>query len=151
MKKIYFLCSGSSNRAQIAEGFAKTYLAENFECISTSYPDEKPMLNAAINVMREIGIDISNYSSPPFSKEFFGKADYVISICEDGLFDVNFIPTQAKHIHIQIEEPLEYNDYFEQLQSYRYVRDKIGVEIKELAMNPDFFKDTDNHSPMLFK
>lgn len=135
MTKIYFLCSGESNRAQIATGFAQIYLANQFEFISTSYPDEKPPLEKAVKIMKEIGIDISTCTSPAFNPEFYETADYIISICEDTVFDidVNLIPKNAQHIHIQVEEPLEINDYFLQLKSFRRVRDRIGVSIKELS------------------
>lgn len=133
MKKIYFLCSGESNRAQIAEGFARTYLSNKFEFISTSYPEEKPMLEKAVQTMKEIGIDISNYTSPSFDLEFYKSADYIISVCENGIVDINLIPTKAQHIHIQVDDPLEIDDYYLQLKSFRKVRDHIGVIIKEFS------------------
>lgn len=134
MKKIYFLCSGDSNRAQIAEGFARTYLSNQFEFISTSYPDEKNMLEIAVNTMNEIGIDISDYNSPTFDPEFFKASDYIISVCENSVFDINLIPKSAQHFHIEVEDPLETNDYFLQLKSLRQVRDHIGVAIKEFSV-----------------
>lgn len=152
MKKIYFLCNGNSNRAQMAEGFARTYLKGKFECLSTSYPDKKTILDQAISVMNEIGIDITAYSSPDFCPDFYKEADYVISICENDMFDVNFIPTKARHIHIQLEEPLEYEDYFEQLQSFRKIRDQIGVVIKQLSLNNELLTSDDgDNTPLLFQ
>lgn len=32
MKKIYFLCTGNSCRSQIAEGYAKLLLKNQYEC-----------------------------------------------------------------------------------------------------------------------
>ncbi|MBQ0141080.1 MAG: hypothetical protein KBT36_17595 [Kurthia sp.] len=143
MKKIYFLCSGKSNRAQIAEGFARIYFKGEFEWISTSYPDEKPLLKSTINIMNEIGIDISGYKSPAFNANFFKEADYIISICENSILDMSIIPTNAEVHHIQIEEPLQYDDYFLQIKSYRQVRDRLGVIIKELSLKLDSTVDID--------
>ena len=132
MPLIYFFCSGNSNRAQLAEGFARIYLSEYFDFISTSFPDEKPILKEAIVVMKEIGIDISQYSSPAFNAEQLKNADVVISICEEKV-DVH-IPIQPKlHIHISIEEPLVQQDYLEQLHAFRRVRDQLGSEMKHIA------------------
>lgn len=44
------------------------------------------------------------------------------------------IPIQPKlHIHISIEEPLVQQDYLEQLQAFRRVRDQLGSELKHIA------------------
>jgi arsenate reductase (thioredoxin) len=134
MKNVYFLCSGDSNRAQLAQGFAEVYLKDSVHYMSTSFPDEKPIQPLAVFVMREIGIDIARYDSPSFNMEFFRNTDYIISICEDALDPAIPIPKHAKHIHIQIDDPLLSDDYVEQLQAYRQVRDQLGVEIKNIAM-----------------
>lgn len=131
-KKIYFFCSGDSNRAQIAEGFAREYLDEDVTFISTSYPEEKLILPMPISVMREIGIDISHIESPPFTVEKLLQSDYIISICEDPAEEVIKLPPHVEHLHIQVEDPLREGDYFSQLQSYRKVRDTIGSYIKNL-------------------
>lgn len=134
MKNVYFLCSGNSNRAQLAQGFAEVYLKDTVNYMSTSFPDAKPIQPSAVLVMREIGIDITHYDSPPFDVEFFQHTDYIISIYEDALDPSITIPPNAQHIHIKIEDPLLSDDYFEQLQSYRQVRDQLGVEIKNIAL-----------------
>ena len=43
MKKIYFLCTGNSCRSQIAEGYAKLLLKNQYECKSAGV--EKHGLN----------------------------------------------------------------------------------------------------------
>jgi len=44
------------------------------------------------------------------------------------------IPIQPKlHIHISIEKPLVQQDYLEQLQAFRRVRDQLGSELKHIA------------------
>lgn len=132
MPLIYFFCSGNSNRAQLAEGFARVYLSEHFDFISTSFPNEKPILKEAIIVMKEIGIDISQYASPAFNAAQLKKADVIISICEDNV-DVHMPIQPELHIHISIEEPLAQQDYLEQLKAFRRVRDQLGSEIKRIA------------------
>lgn len=137
MKTVYFFCSGNSNRAQLAQGFAEIYLKDKVRYTSTSFPDQKKLHPLAIMVMKEIGIDISKYESPKFDPSAFQQADYIISICEEPLDTSLPIPNNTKHVHIQIEDPLLSEDYFEQLKTYRKVRDQLGMEIKKIAKNID--------------
>lgn len=133
MKTVYFFCSGNSNRAQLAQGFAEVYLKDKVRFISTSFPDQKTMNPLAILVMKEIGIDISHYESPQFNPALFQQADYLISICEEPLQPSLPVSNNTNHIHIQIDDPLACDDYLEQLKMYRKVRDQLGVEIKRFA------------------
>lgn len=58
-KIIYFLCTGNSCRSQMAEGWAKKYLGE--EWIVKSAGLEAHGLNPnAVKAMKEVGIDISD-------------------------------------------------------------------------------------------
>ena len=60
MKKIYFLCTGNSCRSQMAEGYGKALLKDQYECRSTGV--EKHGLNPyAVEAMAEDGIDIINW------------------------------------------------------------------------------------------
>ena len=59
-KKVLFLCTGNSCRSQIAEGLAKKYFNNcNIESAGTNPEAVNPL---AIEVMREIDIDLSRFS-----------------------------------------------------------------------------------------
>ena len=64
MKKlIAFVCTHNSCRSQMAEGFAKQIASSSLEIYSAGteeYPEVKPL---AIEVMEDIGIDMSNHYS----------------------------------------------------------------------------------------
>ena len=143
VNQIYFFCSGDSNRAQIAEGFAREYLGKEVSFISTSYPEEKLILPMPVAIMREIGIDISSIESPPFALDKLLESDYLISICEKPVEEVIDLPSHIKHVHIQVEDPLREGDYFAQLQSYRKIRDTIGSYIKKFAESLNYAKGID--------
>lgn len=56
-KTIYFLCTGNSCRSQMAEGWAKKYLGEEWNVYSAGI--EAHGLNPnAVKAMKEVGIDI---------------------------------------------------------------------------------------------
>jgi len=59
---IYFLCTGNSCRSQIAEGFAKYYGGEKFKVLSAGI-ENHGVNPTALQVMAEVGIDISNQTS----------------------------------------------------------------------------------------
>ena len=80
-QKALFLCNNNSCRSQMAEGFLRAEAPDSFEAFSAgSEPTHvHPM---AIEVMREVGIDISGQRSKSVSV-FDGWAfDYVITVCE---------------------------------------------------------------------
>jgi arsenate reductase len=82
-KIIYLLCTRNSYRSQIAEGFGKKYLEDQFGVFSAGM--EAHGLNPkAVKVMAEKGINISNQTSNVIDPEIFNKADYVITICGDA-------------------------------------------------------------------
>ncbi len=80
--KIAFICVGNSCRSQMAEGFARALYKESVEIFSAgASPSNKVALNA-IEVMRQEGIDISEYS-PKSLREIPAVLDIVIKMgCE---------------------------------------------------------------------
>ena len=60
--RILFLCTGNSARSQIAEGLLRTKGSPSFEVYSAGV-EPKSVNPYAIQVMSEIGIDISNQRS----------------------------------------------------------------------------------------
>ena len=62
--KVLFICTGNSCRSQMAEGLLRAMAEDQFEVFSAgSHPSRvNPM---AIEIMKEIGIDIYNHTSDP--------------------------------------------------------------------------------------
>ncbi len=81
MKKVAFICIHNSCRSQMAEGWAKHLFSDLFDSYSAGtekYPGPKPK---AIEAMKLVGVDISNYSSKLM--EDIPKVDVVITMgCE---------------------------------------------------------------------
>ena len=83
MKKVMFVCRRNSCRSQMAEGFARTLGKGKIE-VTSSGLEASRVHPTAIEVMSEIGIDISNQTSDPLTD--FNAEDYdaVISMCGCG-------------------------------------------------------------------
>ncbi len=62
MKRIMFICKKNSRRSQMAEGFARTLGAGKIE-VSSSGLEVSHVDPISVEVMAEIGIDISNQTS----------------------------------------------------------------------------------------
>ena len=81
--KIFILCTGNSCRSQMAEGFLK-FFNSGLEVYSAGTDPSLKVVPKAIQVMKEVGIDISkNYPKKvdQFLNDYF---DYIITVCDNA-------------------------------------------------------------------
>ena len=126
MKKVMFVCKRNSCRSQMAEGFAKTLGKGKIE-VTSSGLEASRVHPTAIEVMSEIGIDISNQTSDSLSN--FSPEDYdgVISMCGCG---VNLPPEWVTQ---EVFEDWELDDPDGQPRETFYrVRDEIKERVTKL-------------------
>ena len=126
MKKVMFVCKRNSCRSQMAEGFAKT-LGEGKIEVTSSGLEASRVHPTAVEVMSEIGIDISKQTSNPLSD--FTAADYdaVISMCGCG---VN-LPTEWLIQEVFEDWDLDDPDG-KPLETFHRVRDEIKERVTNL-------------------
>lgn len=125
MKKVMFVCKRNSCRSQMAEGFAKTLGLGKIE-VTSSGLEASRVHPTAVEVMSEIGIDITNQTSDPLSNFKAEDYDAVISMCGCG---VNLPPEWVTR---EIFEDWELEDPDgKSLETFHRVRD----EIKEKVVN----------------
>lgn len=126
MKKVMFVCKKNSRRSQMAEGFARTFGAGKIG-VSSSGLEASYVDPTTVQVMSDIGIDISNQTSKPLSD--FKAEDYnaVISLCGCG---VN-LPEQWLLTDVfedwQLEDP-EGQD----IETFRRIRDQVKERVIKL-------------------
>lgn len=129
-KVIYFLCTGNSCRSQMAEGLARTYLHENFIIYSGGIVAHG-LNEMAVQVMEEIGIDISKQLSETIDASVLEQADYVITLCGDANEKCPWTPAHKKRLHWGIDDPAQVEGTEEQKwQAFRTVRDELDQRIK---------------------
>lgn len=86
----------------------------------------------AINVMREIGIDISHHTSKSVDQFINEQFDYVITVCDTAKERCPYFAGGKKKLHIPFEDPVMFEgNADERLQKFREVRDKILQTMKE--------------------
>jgi arsenate reductase len=119
----------------MAEGFARSLKGDVFEAYSAGV--EPHGLNPnAVEVMREIGIDISKQTSKHIDTFLNVSLDYVIAVCEDAGERCPIFPGRVKVIHVGFDDPPQLakgaKTKEEELNHYRRVRDEIRTFVESL-------------------
>lgn len=124
------MCVANSARSQMAEGLAKSiFPAAEIQSAGSRPTKVNPL---AIEVLKELGIDISGHSSKTVDSlepEFLNKLDYVITLCAEEVCPV--ILTQAKKLHWPHPDPAGHNELsqLDQLIRFRSVRDDLARKL----------------------
>ena len=132
IKKILFLCVANSARSQMAEGLARHRFGTDVEILSAGSQPSK-VNPYAIEVMSEVGIDISDHYSKSVDDVDAGSADLVITLCADEVCPV--LPGRVRRLHWPIPDPAsdDPNLQPEQLRiRFRSARDAIRALIESL-------------------
>ena len=132
-KTIYFLCTGNSCRSQMAEGWAKQVLGDDWEVYSAGI--EAHGLNPnAVKAMEEVGIDISNQTSDVIDTTLLNNADFVVTLCGDAADKCPMTPPHVKRDHWGFEDPAKAQGTEEEKwRVFQAVRDDIGQRIRHFA------------------
>ena len=127
--KVLFLCTGNSCRSQMAEGFLRAYAGDVYEAHSagTKPSTVNPL---AVNVMREVGIDISEQRSKNVTDYLGLHFPLVVTVCDNAKEHCPIFPGPCLREHWPFEDPAEATGTEEQrLAMFRKVRDEIGARI----------------------
>ena len=126
MKKVMFVCKRNSCRSQMAEGFAKT-LGKDKIVVTSSGLEASRVHPVAIQVMDEIGINITDQTSDPLLDFDPDNYDAVISLCGCG------VNLPQEWILRDIFEDWELDDPDGQpIETFYRVRDEIKAKVAEL-------------------
>ncbi len=129
MKRVMFVCKKNSRRSQMAEGFARTLGAGRIEATSSGL-EASSVAPTAVQVMSEIGIDISTQTSKPLSE--FNSQDYdaVISLCGCGVNLPEDWVLREVFQDWQLEDPEG-----QSIETYRRVRDEVKERVAKLIQS----------------
>lgn len=131
--RVLFLCTHNSSRSQMAEGLLRVRGGEHFAAFSAgTHPrDVHPL---AVQVMREIGIDISaaaGYRAKSLD-EFLGQPpmDLVVTVCDEAAEQCPFFQGARRQEHWGFPDPsAATGTETERLSAFRSVRDGIATRI----------------------
>ena len=128
-KTVLFLCSHNSCRSQMAEGLLNSFYKDSFQAYSAGFvPIE--VNPYAVEVMKEIGIDLSSQYSKSIEDFKDSKFDVVVTVCDNAKKACPFFPGK-KIIHKSFEDPASFSGSIEDtLKEFRKIRDKMLKWIK---------------------
>ncbi|AST92561.1 arsenate reductase (thioredoxin) [Sutcliffiella cohnii] len=132
-KTIYFLCTGNSCRSQMAEGWGKKYLSDEWEVYSAGIEAHGVNPNA-VKAMNEAGVDISNQTSDTIDPDILKKADLVVTLCGHANDICPATPPNKERVHWGFDDPAKAEGSDEEKWAFfQRVRDEIGDRIKQFA------------------
>ena len=129
-RHILFLCVANSARSQMAEGIARS-LAPHGVKVSSAGSSPASVRPQAIQVLEEIGIDISGHRSKGLDSIDAGSVDAVITLCAEEVCPVFF--GKAVRVHWGLPDPAGVTGTEEtRLNAFRSIRDELRRRLKVL-------------------
>ena len=130
--KILFMCVANSARSQMAEGLARSLFGDRILVMSAG--SEPSQVNPyAIEVMGELGLDLSTHHSKSVETIDPAQVDMVITLCAEEVCPV-FLG-KAQRLHWPIPDPASKDPAIpreEMLRRFRAARDTIKAKLEEL-------------------
>ena len=125
-KKILILCTGNSCRSQMAEGFLKEF-DKNLVVSSAGTNPSHEVHPKAIEVMHEVGIDLTENKPESVDNYVNNSFDYVITVCGGAKETCpTFIGDVKNKLHIGFEDPADAIGTEEEItKEFRKIRDEI--------------------------
>ena len=127
MSKILFVCVENAGRSQMAEGFFRKLGPSNFEVMSAGTKPASEINPTAVQVMKEVDIDISQNRSKTITSEMISESDTVINM---GCMDKESCPA------IFVEDINDWNiedPKGKSIEQVRKIRDGIETRVLELV------------------
>jgi arsenate reductase (thioredoxin) len=127
--RILVLCTHNSARSQMAEALLRSH--GNGRFLVESAGTEATRVNPfAVDVMRELGIDISGARSKHLNEFIEQEFDYVITVCDSAAESCPMFPGRSERIHWSFPDPsAATGSDDERREVFRSVRDAIAERI----------------------
>ena len=123
---ILILCTGNSCRSHLAEGFLRAALGDGFDVQSAGSKPAGYVHPMAVEVMKEIGIDISGHRSKHMNEFLPLPVETVITVCGNADQACPMYPGQLNRHHWGFDDPAHATGTEEDRRAaFRRVRDEI--------------------------
>ena len=131
---VLILCTGNSCRSHIAEGILRAAAGDLIEVASAGSKPAGYVHPKSIEVMREIGIDISAHHSKHLNEFLNRPVDTVITVCGNADQACPMFPGQVRRFHWGFSDPAHaVGTDDEILGEFRRVRDQIRLVFEAYA------------------
>ncbi len=119
--QIVFLCVANSARSQLAEGLARAMAPEGV-VVHSAGSAPTSVRPEAIEVMSEVGIDITGHRSTGLAEVPFDSIDFAITLCAEE--ECPLLPGAVIHLDWALPDPAGVPSA-QRLQAFRDTRDEI--------------------------
>lgn len=129
--RILFFSTGDATRSQMAEGFVRKLAGDELIPVSTAVKssDRSPL---AIEVMQEVGVDISTQRAKDVRQSLQEHFSYVITLCDASRERFPVWPFTRNIFQWNLVDPESASGSPEQQREvFRRVRDDIARNVKE--------------------
>ncbi len=128
-----FLCTENACRSQMAEGLINHDLKGRVQAFSAGVRP-KVVNPRAIQVMAELGIDISHHYSKTVADLPVQDFDLVITVCDRAAEECPFFPGPTEVVHVGFPDPAKASGTeAEILAVFRQVRDDMRRQLVPLV------------------
>lgn len=126
-KSVLFVCVENAGRSQMAEGFFNKSPPKGYRAISAGTKPISQINPMAVDVMYELGIDISRQHSKDITEDMIKNSDIRVNM---GCMEKESCPTLFLHniLDWNIEDPKG-----KPIENVREIRDEIEQRVKELV------------------
>ncbi len=129
-KRVLFLCTGNSCRSQMAEGLVNHFLGTDWTAESAGTQPSGYIHPLAVQVMEELGIDISGGRSKSVDEFRDVPFDVVVTVCDDAAENCPVWLGDGQVIHIGFPDPAKATGMAsEKVAVFRQVRDAIRQQV----------------------
>lgn len=129
---ILFVCTGNSARSQMAEGFTRALSAAGVVAESAGL-EPAGLHPLAVQVMAEIGLDISGQSSKTLTPQHLEQADIVVTLCGGPAGWRPEVRPQARWLHWPLPDPAQATGApYRRMARFRDVRDQVRRYVDRL-------------------
>ena len=123
---VLILCTGNSCRSHLAEGILRQVAGDFLTVASAGSKPAGYVHPMAIQVLREIGIDISTHTSKHMGEFVTRQVETVITVCGNADQACPVFPGQLNRHHWPFEDPAHaVGTEEERLEFFRRVRNEI--------------------------
>jgi arsenate reductase len=131
---VLILCTGNSCRSHLAEGILRHAAGDLVEVASAGSKPAGYVHPKAIEVMQEIGIDISGHTSKSMNEFLDRPVDTVITVCGNADQACPMYPGQLHRYHWGFDDPAHAQGPEEDILGvFRRVRDEIRLVFEAYA------------------
>jgi len=130
-QRVLFVCTGNRARSQMAEGLLRHLAPDRFDVYSAGIlPSD--LADQSIEVMGEMGIDVSAQWSKSVDEYAGQQFDYVITVCDSARGECPNFPGEGQRVHWSVEDPsdIEARGY-PLIDAFRMARDDLKGRIEE--------------------